>query len=115
MGAELSLSVANDRAELPRLGREARSFLEQRRLPPETVYAVDLAIEELVLNVIKYAYPTPGRREIAVRLDVERSAVRLAIEDDGRPFDPRTVPEPELGGPLAERRESGLGLHLVRS
>jgi serine/threonine-protein kinase RsbW len=38
----------------------------------------------------------------------------MEIEDDGAPFDPLTVPQPDLAAPLATRKIGGLGVHLAR-
>jgi anti-sigma regulatory factor (Ser/Thr protein kinase) len=40
--------------------------------------------------------------------------LRLEITDDGDPFDPTAVPEPDLESPIDQRPVGGLGLHLIR-
>jgi serine/threonine-protein kinase RsbW len=72
------------------------------------------AVDELVCNVVEHGYHGhPGRVEIAAVRTADTLAFR--IRDDAPPFDPRTVPEPPLDLPLAQRRLGGMGVHLART
>lgn len=80
---------------------------------------VELAAEELLVNVFSYAYPdTPGKAEVGcrvVRLDGEPYFC-LTVRDWGAPFDPFSeapVPDTALG--VDERPVGGLGVHLIKS
>ncbi len=53
---KLSLSLKNDLAELQRLNDLVTEFSEHQGLPAELVYRVNLALEEIVTNVISYGY-----------------------------------------------------------
>jgi anti-sigma regulatory factor (Ser/Thr protein kinase) len=82
-------------------------------------FAVELILEEVVTNVINHAFepaePDEGAtRLIAVSLDVVGSEAHLRIVDDGRPFNPLSVPRLDVAQPFMERLEGGLGIHLVR-
>lgn len=79
------------------------------------VYTVELAIEEVVTNIIKYAFNDIGPHEIGVRLTVEPERIVLLFEDDGLAFDPSRWPQDESPETLAERRDRGLGLRLLHS
>jgi len=114
MADTLELSISNDLPELARLAAAVGTFLEQRQVPPKAAYAVNLALEELVSNVIKYAHDDASGHAIDVAVAVESDGLVVRIEDDGRPFDPLEAPEPELDLPLEERKVGGLGIHLVR-
>ena len=74
---------------------------------------LQLALEEAVVNICHYAYETPPG-EIVVR--VEPSPARFAVElvDEGVPFDPLAVEEPDLRSAAEERPIGGLGILLVR-
>ena len=65
----LSLKVANDLAAIPQRGGRARGLLRSAtRIPSRTVHRFNLALEEVLTNVIAYAFPAGGRHEIDVRI-----------------------------------------------
>lgn len=94
-----------------------RKFVLDRAagLPPGVVTRIDLVIEELLLNIIYYAYE-PGRPGT---LDVECGIVAgkgfvLRLRDHGKPFNPLGRPDPDLELDLEDRNVGGLGIYLVR-
>jgi serine/threonine-protein kinase RsbW len=81
----------------------------------DRAYVADLvqAVDETATNVIVHGHAgTPGWVEIRVATDGDRLVV--TIEDDAPPFDPTTVPEPDLSVPPERRRPGGMGVHLAR-
>jgi len=77
-------------------------------------YAIDLAVDEACSNVIDHAYGGEDRGEITILLDLNENGLKITIQDDGKPFDPACVAEPDLTSPLETRCERGLGLFLIR-
>jgi anti-sigma regulatory factor (Ser/Thr protein kinase) len=114
MDEELRLTIPNDLRELVRVNAAANEILDRHGIGERTAYATNLALEELVSNVIRHGYPEGGRHDIELALRVTAAGIELRIEDDGRAFDPLKAPAPELHVPLAERKIGGLGIHLVR-
>lgn len=107
-------TVATDFAELKRLSVAVDEFLRGHSLPSEPVYRVELALEEMVTNVIKYGYDTPGRHEVKITLEVTPDSLELMIEDWGHEFNPLLVPVPDLKEDIAVRQVGGVGIHLTR-
>jgi serine/threonine-protein kinase RsbW len=80
----------------------------------ETTSDLVQAVDELACNVIEHGYDhAPGRIDLEGFADGETLVVR--IRDAAPPFDPRTVPEPRLDLPLAQRPLGGMGIHLART
>ena len=86
-------------------------FFEAHRVPHRAAYAVNLAVDELVVNVIRYAYVDDDAHTIELDLAIRGEQIILRIVDDGRPFDPRTGPALDLNA--EERQAGGMGLLLV--
>jgi len=106
---ELKLAIKNESSELVGLNAAVRQFLDVHSVPDRAAYAVNLAIDELVVNVMRYV--DNNTHFIDIALAIEGDQIILRIVDDGRPFDPRRGPALDLH---AEDREvGGLGLHLV--
>jgi len=89
---------------------------EEYGLPAETLTDLRLALDEVVTNIVKYAYRDDGRHEITIRCVLRGSALETTIEDDGIAFDPLlAAPAPDLDSPVASRRVGGLGVHFLRN
>jgi serine/threonine-protein kinase RsbW/sigma-B regulation protein RsbU (phosphoserine phosphatase) len=108
---QLTLAIKNEIAELKDVSAALAEFLAAHKVPHRAAYAVHLAIDELVANVIHYAYVDDDVHIIDVALTIQPDQAILNIEDDGRPFDPRTGPALDLDA--EERRVGGLGLLMV--
>lgn len=107
----LKLTIKNDMSELAGLYARANDLLVRHGVPYRSGYAMNLAIEELVVNVIRYAYLDDDEHTIDIGMAVIGGQIVLEIRDSGRPFDPREAPP---HNPDAEDLEAGgLGLVLV--
>jgi serine/threonine-protein kinase RsbW len=84
-------------------------------VPQDVIFKIELVLEELVTNVINYAYPPEeeGEMEVEYSLDTKKR-LQLSIKDWGTPFNPLAQEDPELSKNLSERQIGGLGIYLVR-
>ncbi len=114
MSAQLTLSLTNKLAEIEGVSRLVEAFGEQHGLPARVVFDLNLALDEVLTNIISYGYDDGAEHEITVRLSLDGHTLHVEVEDDGRPFNPLEIAEPHLGGPVEERSIGGLGLFLVR-
>jgi anti-sigma regulatory factor (Ser/Thr protein kinase) len=108
----MRFTVRNDISELASLHDAVVDFCKKHQLSDDLAFALDLCIEELITNVIKYA---DAKNTIQIDLVLQDGVLILEIRDDGRPFDPTQVPEPDLNVQLEHRAIGGLGIHLVRN
>ena len=89
------------------------AFLQRRGIDASHAFEVDLVIEELFTNMVKYA--RKGTRDIEVGLDGGRPMLTITLRDfDVEAFDVTRIAAPDLSLPASERRPGGLGIHLVR-
>jgi anti-sigma regulatory factor (Ser/Thr protein kinase) len=95
--------------------RLIRHFGELHEIPGRTLYAVNLAVDELVTNAVLYGFDEGSTEEIVVQIEAQAKEVRAVVTDEGREFDPLSAPAPDLTAPLETRTVGGLGIHLVRS
>jgi anti-sigma regulatory factor (Ser/Thr protein kinase) len=114
MNASFHQTIANDFADLKELMDGATGFLEGQGVDAQAVYRINLALEEMVTNIIKYGYDAPGRRKIEVTLDVGAKEVAAVIIDDGHGFNPVLHEPKPPAGKLEDREIGGLGIHLIK-
>ena len=110
----LDITVHNKLSELASANQTLTEFGRQHGVPEDVLHDLNLAVGEILTNIISYGYPGGGDHEITVRLGIESSEMRVAVEDDGEPFNPLEVAEADTSKPLEERAIGGLGVHLVR-
>ena len=113
--ARLALTLQNQRSEVARMTEAVDRFSRDTGISDEDVHNIHLILDELVINVIKYAFRDNRPHTIEVTLALDGSRLTMTVEDDGESFDPTAHPEPDLEVPIDERPIGGLGIHIVRS
>ena len=89
--------------------------LEAADCPMATQIAIDVAVEELFVNIASYAYaPDTGTATVRMACTEDHSAVTLTFIDSGIPFNPLEREDPDLSLPVEEREIGGLGILMVK-
>src|SRR5262249_49425305 len=89
MGYEqIRIVLNNELSEIAKLHQEVDKFGQKCGLSSKTLFEINLILEEVVENVISYAYEDNRRHEIAVSADLGNGELIIEVEDDGRPFNP---------------------------
>lgn len=110
----MQLRLTADLAETERLACAVEDFAETVELPPALVMQLNLVLEELVTNSIKYGYRDGRGGVIEIGIEKTADALQIQIRDDGDAFDPFSAPEPDVSLEIEERAIGGLGIHLIR-
>jgi serine/threonine-protein kinase RsbW len=108
------LELDSDVTELLRLRSFIDTFCQLEGVPEEACYKLQVAIEELVLNTIKYGQCDPKNSAIRVVLKREGGEIHTLLTDRGIRFNPLEAPTPDLTANLRDRPVGGLGIHIVR-
>ena len=111
----ITIRLPADLREIERLNRLVRRFGKLHEIPSRTLYALNLALDELVTNTILYGFEDVTGQELCVQMTVRGGELHGELVDEGREFNPMNFPPPNLDAPLRDRELGGLGLHLVRS
>ena len=84
----------------------------------DDVFRVQMAVDEACSNVVEHAYGPNRAGDILISCRVDGNGdLRVDIYDQGRPFNPDVVPEPQVGADLLdvdEMKVGGLGLFFMR-
>jgi len=114
MTEQTTLILKNDVSELERVMSFVSELCTRNSISPEMEYDLNLAMDEMVTNVAKHAYPQGGEHHFTVQISLSEKEFVARIEDDGMEFNPTEHPTPDLDAPLEKRKEGGLGIFLVR-
>lgn len=111
------LTLRGDMGQLEKLRLFVDSAADVYELNERARYRLQLVCEELVTNIISYGYDgaTRQRAEIEVCLSQGPGCTEVCLTDNGVPFNPLTLPEPDLTASIEERRIGGLGIHFART
>ncbi len=109
-----TITLKSERTELSRLHSWLEQITSDLEIPPDIFFRLDLCLEEIVSNIIFYAYSDDEIHDINIKVENNIDNVRVTVEDDGDEFNPLVYPSPDLEAPLCEREVGGLGIHLVK-
>ena len=87
----------------------------QAGLDQSDIGKLELAVDEACANVIEHAYGHDATKEVIVRAIFDEEVLRIKVIDNGRGFDPQSIPQADLERLVAERRSGGLGIRLMKS
>ena len=89
--------------------------LELCNCSPKIQIQIDVAVEELFVNIAHYAYtPETGNATIRVELQEHPLAVMITFIDHGVPYNPLAKPDPDVKLSAEEREIGGLGIFMVK-
>ena len=115
MSPRHDFTIETDPDQLERIAAVVEEIGERESWSPGLVFRINLALEELGLNIINYGHDE-GIHEIQFTVTSDDEMVTIEISDDGRPFDPlNDAPMPNVSAALEDRPVGGLGVHLVRT
>lgn len=109
-----ALHIKNELAELEKLNEFLEQTAKIHHLGGPSLMQFKLALEEVVTNVILYAYPEEKNKDIAIQLAFENGALVTHIIDSGIAFNPVEKADPDVSLPADERPIGGLGIYLAK-
>lgn len=111
-----SIIIKNQIEEIERLADFINGISEQVQLSADENMSLNLALEEIVSNIILYAYPPDTDEVIHINVDIsDDDELTFEIVDSGKEFDPTQAPEADINLSLEERPIGGLGIFIVRN
>ena len=89
--------------------------LAKHDCPPKTLYQIEVAIEEILVNIVSYA-GLSADDGVEVRCEVLDDPLRVVVQflDGGIPFDPLAASDPDTSPEALMEREGGLGIFMVK-
>ena len=98
---------------------EVQAFVDERLetadCPPKARMQIDVAAEEIFINIARYAY-APGKGKAIVRVEVSEDPITVTITfvDHGIPYDPLAKEDPNISLPAEQREVGGLGIFMTK-
>lgn len=108
-----TLKISSDLAELDKMRSFLKETLEGLGISDKDYFKIELALLEICINIIMYAYPN-DKGEIFLKVWQNEGKMFLEIRDWGIPFDPRKLEEPDIREIIRSEKRGGLGVFLSR-
>ena len=90
--------------------------LDQLPCTFETRLQIQIAVEELFVNIASYAYaPGTGEAVIGCQVEQEPPSITIQFRDWGKPFDPLAKEDADITLSAEERKIGGLGIYMVKN
>lgn len=115
MTDKIQMQLACDVAEVGRVLDTVEEFGASQNLPMKAVFRFNLALDELITNIISYGFDGPEKAQIELVVTLTGNVLAAELTDNGKPFNPAEAELPEIEGELDEREAGGLGLRLIRT
>ncbi len=110
---ELTLEAATENLESALAFVDAE--LEALGCSPKAKMQIDVAVEELFVNIASYAYALgTGSATLQVETFFDPKRIAVTFVDCGIPYDPLAKPDPDLSLSAEERQIGGLGIYIVK-
>jgi len=113
--AQRTVRVPGSMAGVRQAAGELEAFAAAHGLAPEAIWSVQVALDEVLSNVVRHGYGGEGgERTVELAFGLAAGVLEVVIVDDALPFDARQVPEPDTETPIEERKIGGLGVAITR-
>ena len=109
------LTITNQLSEITKLNAFVISSADALHIETGLANKLKLAVEEAVVNIMDYAYPSGTEGNIEIRMEADSDRLRIIITDTGSEFDPTSVSKVDTTLSVEERPIGGLGIFLVRN
>lgn len=89
--------------------------LEAADCPMKIQMQIEIAVEEIFVNIAHYAYTTEtGKATVRVETLADPPSVDITFIDNGIPYDPLAKADPDITLSAQERQVGGLGIFMVK-
>ena len=109
------LNIEADVGKLPQVLAFIDENLESADCPIKAQMQIDVAVEEIFVNIAQYAYaPKTGTAKISLQLSEKPKAIAITFADRGIPYNPLAKAEPDVTLSAEERPIGGLGIFMTK-
>ena len=114
MATELLLQLSNNRPEIRNLRNRFDIFAKDNELPNKVIHDVQLALDEIVTNIVEYGYDDDDKHFIDIKFILNEKSLKIIIIDDAKPYNILDNKDPDTSLSLDEKPIGGLGIYLVK-
>lgn len=109
-----TLHIKNELGQLSLVSSFIEHEIEIAGINSECSMQIRLALEEVVTNVILYAYPSQSGQDLSIDVAYQDGKLQITVIDTGIPFNPMEMEDPDLTLSVDKRPIGGLGIFIAK-
>ena len=109
------IKIKNHIDELEHVAAFVEQIGEELGLDMEVQMNLNLVLEEMVTNVIFYAYPEGTSADITLKAESDDKELTFVLSDTGIPFDPTAKEDADIEENPMDREQGGMGILIVKN
>ena len=109
------LTFKNEEHELTRVTEFMENICDELQLDMHVAMKLQVAMEEMVTNVIFYAYPEGTSADITLSAESDDKELTFVLSDTGKPFDPTAKEDADIEANPMDREQGGMGILIVKN
>ena len=115
MHNSFSVAIKNQLDQMPQVIESFEAFGEKNELSFGVIQKFNIALDELLNNIISYGFQDDLDHDINVDVELRNERLIITLTDDGVPFNPFRNDPPDTKLSIDERNIGGLGIHIVKN
>jgi len=109
-----TVRITNQRDQVDTVRKFFDDYSKENKLTEKTVHDIQMALDELLTNIVNYGYEDTDEHQIDVRFGINDDAVRVEIIDDSKPYNILEQENPDISLSVEDKPIGGLGIFLIK-
>ena len=114
MSTNKTVQITNQRDQVDTVRKFFDDYSKENKLNEKTVHDIQMALDELLTNIVNYGYEDSDEHKIDVRFGINDDAVRVEIIDDSKPYNILEQENPDISLSVEDKPIGGLGIFLIK-
>ena len=114
MSTHKTVRITNQRDQIDTVRKFFDEYSKENKLTEKTVHDIQMALDELLTNIVNYGYEDSDEHKIEVRFGINDDAVRVEIIDDSKPYNILEQENPDISLSVEDKPIGGLGIFLIK-
>ena len=114
MSTHKTVRITNQRDQIDTVRKFFDDYSKENKLTEKTVHDIQMALDELLTNIVNYGYEDTDEHQIDVHFGVNDGAVKVEIVDDSKPYNILEKDNPDISLSIEDKPIGGLGIFLIK-
>ena len=114
MSTHKTVRITNQRDQIDTVRKFFDDYSKDNKLTEKTVHDIQMALDELLTNIVNYGYEDTDEHQIDIHFGVNDDAVKVEIVDDSKPYNILEKDNPDISLSMEDKPIGGLGIFLIK-